>query len=67
MSLPWSHPAVLNPRLLDWESSALITIIIGKTHVKCKCPVFIHIKQTIGFEPSTPGLGIQCPNHYDNW
>ena len=26
MSLLRSHPAVLNPGLLDWESSALITI-----------------------------------------
>ena len=20
-----------------------------------------------GFEPGTPGLGIRCPNHYNNW
>ena len=35
MNLPWSHPAVLNPGLLDWESSALTTVIIGKMYVKC--------------------------------
>ena len=50
MSLPWSHPAVLNPGLLDWESSALIATIINKTYVICKCPVFIHIKQTLYYK-----------------
>ena len=25
LSRPWSHPVVLNTRLLDWESSALTT------------------------------------------
>ena len=50
ISLHWNHPAVLNPRLLDWESSALITTIIGRTYVKCKCPVFIHIKQTLHYK-----------------
>ena len=50
MGLPLSHPAVLNPGLLDWESSALITTIIGKTYVICKCPFFTHIKQTLHYK-----------------
>ena len=44
--LPWSHPVVLNQGLLDWETSTLTTMIIWKRSVKCKCPVFINIKQT---------------------
>ena len=44
--LPWSHPVVLNLGLLDWETSTLTTMIIWKRFVKCKCPVFINIKQT---------------------
>ena len=31
ISLPWSHPVVSNMELLDWESSAHTTMIIGKT------------------------------------
>ena len=27
MSQPWSHPVVLNMGLLDWESSALTTVV----------------------------------------
>ena len=46
MSLPWSHRAVLNRGLLDWESSALTITIIEKTYDKCKYSVFINIKQT---------------------
>ena len=52
MSLPWSHLAVLNTGLLDWESSALITTIIGKTYDKCKYPVFLHIKQILYYKVS---------------
>ena len=25
------------------------------------------LEPTSGFEPRTPGLGIQRPNHYDDW
>ena len=49
MSLPQRHPAVLNG-LLDWESSTLITTIIKKTHVKCKCPILININQTLHYK-----------------
>ena len=34
-------------RTLDWESSTLTTSIIVKTYLKCKCLVFINIKQTL--------------------
>ena len=44
------HPAVLNPRLLDWKFRALTITIIGKTYVKCKCPLFINIKQTLHYK-----------------
>ena len=30
--LPWSHPVVL-----DWETSTLTIMIIGKRYGKCKC------------------------------
>ena len=30
LSWPWSHPVVLNPGPLDWESSALITVRVPK-------------------------------------
>ena len=29
--------------------NTLTTMIIGKTYVKCKCPVFINIKQTLHY------------------
>ena len=48
--LPWSHPAVLNPELLDWETSTLTTTIIWKRYVICKCPVYIDIKQTLHYK-----------------
>ena len=35
------------PGTLQWESSFLMTKIIGKTYLKCKCPVFANIKQTL--------------------
>ena len=47
MILPWSHPVVLNPVLLDWESSFLTTTVIGTMYVKSKCLLFINIKQTL--------------------
>ena len=40
-------PSRFEPRTLQWESSALTTKIIGKTYLKCKCPVFANIKQTL--------------------
>ena len=48
--LPCNHPLVLNLGLLDWETSILTTTIIWKKYVKCKCPVFIHIKQTLHYK-----------------
>ena len=46
-SLPWSHPVILNLGLQDWETSTLTATVIGKWYVKCKCSVFINIKQTL--------------------
>ena len=54
---PWSHPAVLNPGLLDWETSTLTTTIIGTKYVKCKCPVFIDINP---LQPSVAFLYPLC-------
>ena len=48
--LPWSHPAVLNSGLLDRETSTLTTMIIWKRCVKCKCPVFINIRQILHYK-----------------
>ena len=48
--LPWSQPVVLNPGLLDWESSALTTTMTGKRYVKCKCLVLINFKQTLHYK-----------------
>ena len=40
-------PSRSEPRTLQWESSTLNTKIIGKTYLKCKCPIFTNIKQTL--------------------
>ena len=48
--LPWSHPAVLNLGLLDWESSTLTTAVIGRRYVKYKRLVLINIKQTLHYK-----------------
>ena len=48
--LPWSHPVVLNLGLPDWETSTLTTMVIWKRYVKCKCPVFTNIKQTLNYK-----------------
>ena len=40
-------PSRFESRTLDWESSTLTTRIIPKTYLKCKCLVFINIKQTL--------------------
>ena len=48
--LPWNHAAVLNLGLLYWEFSTLTTTVIGKRYVKCKCTVFINIKQTFHYK-----------------
>ena len=53
--LPRSHQAVLILGLLDWETSTLTTTIIGKRYVKCKCQVFINIKQTLHYK-----VAIEC-------
>ena len=37
MIWPWSHPVVLNPGLLDCETSTLTTTIIGKIYVRSNC------------------------------
>ena len=57
MILPCSYPVALN-RLLDWESSALITTIIGKTYVKHKCPVLVKIEQTLHYKIATERVNI---------
>ena len=36
--------------LLDWETSTLTTKVTGKRYVKCKCPFFINIKQTLHYK-----------------
>ena len=51
--LTWSHPAVLNLGLLDWETNTLTTMVIGKRYIKCKFPVFIIIKQTLHYKVAT--------------
>ena len=38
LSQPWSRPVVLNPELLDWESSILTT-----------SPMLYYYKQTVNF------------------
>ena len=35
---PWSHPVVLNTRLLDWESSALTTRLLLHNITFCSYP-----------------------------
>ena len=43
-------PSRFESGILDWEYSVLITRTIGKAYLKCKCPVFINIKQTLHYK-----------------